>query len=63
MLSMSKTAVADLEAAASRHHGLRFARVLVVPPNALPRTTSGRIRRSEVAARVRAGDFEDLLAD
>ena len=60
---MSKTAVAGLEAAASRHHGLRFARVLVVPPNALPRTTSGKIRRSEVAARVRAGDFEDLLAD
>jgi long chain fatty acid CoA FadD26 len=54
------TAPTDAEAAAAEHaaraavsarHGLRLARILLVPPGAVPRTSSGKVARSESRAR------------
>lgn len=45
-------------AALSRMHGVRLADFLLVPPHAIPKTTSGKISRSACAQRYQADDFE-----
>ncbi|MEE2971512.1 MAG: fatty acyl-AMP ligase [Planctomycetota bacterium] len=52
---------AELCAVGSSVHGIRLARIVIVAPNALPRTTSGKIRRSETAAMLSNDDFEPLF--
>ncbi|WP_324666813.1 Putative AMP-binding protein [Mycobacterium canetti] len=51
--SMSK----QVRAAISRLHGLRLSDFLLVPPGALPRTTSGKISRAACSRLYRADEF------
>ncbi|MFM8599381.1 MAG: AMP-binding protein [Mycobacterium sp.] len=52
----------ELSAAVSQHHGLRIYDLVLVPPGAIPVTTSGKIRRSSCAERYQQGAFERLDA-
>lgn len=47
--------IAAVRAALSERHGLRAAAVVLLPPGALPRTTSGKISRSQARAAFEAG--------
>ena len=49
--------------AIAREHGLRIDEVVLVRPRGIPRTTSGKVRRSECRRRLRAGELPVVLAD
>ncbi len=51
---------AEAIAVASSVHGIRLARIEIVAPNRIPRTTSGKIRRSETRDLLARDDFESL---
>lgn len=42
----------------SARHGVRLARLLLVPPGAVPRTSSGKVSRSACRERYLAGEYE-----
>ncbi|MGH3967196.1 MAG: AMP-binding protein, partial [Mycobacterium sp.] len=50
----------EVTAATSRSHGLRLADLVLVPPGAIPITTSGKVRRSTCAEQYRLGQFTRL---
>jgi acyl-CoA synthetase (AMP-forming)/AMP-acid ligase II len=51
---------ADVREAIARDHGLRVHRVVLIRPGSLPRTTSGKIRRSACRDALAQGLFESL---
>lgn len=55
LLAAQRTATA----AVSARHGLRLAELLLVPPGALPRTSSGKVARAAGRARYLVGSFGD----
>ncbi|MHC5909135.1 hypothetical protein ACVNF4_35505, partial [Streptomyces sp. S6] len=52
------TAVRAVRAAVSARHGLRLAEVLLVPPGAVPRTSSGKVSRTLTRARYLDGTYD-----
>jgi acyl-CoA synthetase (AMP-forming)/AMP-acid ligase II len=53
----------DVHRAVREHFGLAPKRVIAVEPREIPKTAIGKIQRSQLAERLRAGDFEDDSAD
>ena len=53
----SQTIKREVTSAVAKSHGLRLADLVLVPPGALPITTSGKIRRSTCAEEYRLGHF------
>jgi len=51
----------DAAAAVHRHRGVRPARVLLVRPQTIPKTSSGKIQRSALAALVAEGRLGDRI--
>jgi long chain fatty acid CoA FadD26 len=49
--------------AVSAEHGLRLARLLLVPPGEVPRTSSGKVARGACRDRYLAGEFAPLAGD
>jgi acyl carrier protein len=56
-----ETLASEVRAAVLSRTGLRLGVVAVVPPRSLPRTSSGKIRRSAARAAFVAGVFDDAL--
>ncbi|ROP34064.1 AMP-binding protein [Couchioplanes caeruleus] len=52
---LSAATADEVGAVVARRTGVRPARVVMVPPRTLPKTSSGKLQRSRVAARVAAG--------
>ena len=52
--------VADIREAIASEHGLQVSHVLLIKPRTLPRTTSGKVRRSMCRDLMLAGLFETL---
>jgi acyl-CoA synthetase (AMP-forming)/AMP-acid ligase II len=50
--------VADVRQAISTEHGLAVQRVILIRPGSLPRTSSGKVRRSACREMIRAGQFD-----
>ena len=50
----------EVTSAISKSHGLRLADLVLVPPGAIPITTSGKVRRSACAERYRQHEFTRL---
>ena len=55
--------VKTVKAEASARHGIRLARVVVVGPGGIPRTTSGKIRRAATRDALLAGGLEPLSSE
>jgi long chain fatty acid CoA FadD26 len=50
----------EVKSAVSKSHGVRLADLVLVPPGAIPITTSGKVRRSACAERYRQDEFTRL---
>ena len=59
-LSRLHTVKREVTSAISRHHSLRVADLVLVPPGSIPITTSGKVRRSACAERYRQNEFTRL---
>ncbi len=55
--------VKTVKSEASARHGIRLARVVVVGPGGIPRTTSGKIRRAATRDALLAGGLEPLSSE
>ncbi len=53
-------ATAAIRAAIARQHAIHVAAVVLIPPRALPKTSSGKVRRRESRARLEAGTLPVL---
>jgi len=55
-----KEVAAAVRAAVSARHGLRLSDVLLVPPGAVPRTSSGKVSRALTRSRYLDGCYDSV---
>jgi len=55
------TVIADIRAAVAETHGVQLHAVFLVASGAIPRTTSGKLRRSACAEQAKNGTFPTLV--